>query len=1621
MEIGQKKHKRVTRAVKHGVGKVYPHAKKTVRVVYKGARAGTKITVHSAKRARYHLATRPHVYMQDNWAWYGKWHSWRWHKLVHFSTLALYLAVITAMVLNASNLPSSALSTWSQTNWSGGSGTNTSTQYESLSNIDATIANQLTLSKSSNSFSNSTFDSNLTGWNGYGKSYDTTQSYSASGSAKIIAGGVSSATFYNQITTTGVSNQNQIASGDINGDGLDDIAISTYVAVTGTEIRWYPSNGNGTYGSANIINTPTGGAYSLVIGDFTGDGWNDLVATQSYASGTNKLAYFTNNGSGSLSSPTEVTITGAPTGGTRTCYIKKGYIDSNASLDMVVTCNSANLFIFNNNGSGTFTQNNYAMGFTSGSTPPQLAIVDINNDSRPELVYNNTNTNSCLFYVMPNNGSTFDSPVSYTLNQCGTGSVVKYALAGGDINGDGYGDVAIGRRTGTGGTATSDTYYLTTLLGTSSTTLTTQTDYAGATGSDDATSEIVITDVTGDGYGDIMQELPSNSVMGYYKNNGNGTLAAKVDYSTGSGPSGIAATDFNGDGYLDFSVVNSTGGTISTFINRTPGDAITQTVNVGDISTYQLEVYAYTSGAAVTSADAVLWYNGAAVSTTFTASATPGWYKLTGTLTGANAKRSIGVLVKQGKTVYIDSFTVYKYSSSGYVNSAIFDPGYGGDWGNLAYTTTNSSGVTVKVRTSNSSSMSGATAFGSCSAITSGSDISSNGCVTDGDRYIQYQVTLTPVSGDTPVFSSFSLDYAAYDVLAPDTNASSIIMKKAAGGDDVALNDWTNGASPYFSWTAGADNAGGAGLLGYCVYLGTDNTADPVTTKGLLGTTPVSNAACPFIVNDTELDLGTAGLLGTALTTSNSAYYISIKAVDVVGNVYTGSSEQFHFRFDNTVPSNPAYLSAPSQFLNTKTATVTWPASGDGVAADANSGLAGLQYKINSSVWYGDDHTGDGDINDLLANDGAYTTIDPTDFDNINDGVNTIYVRTWDNAGNVTTSYVTAALKVNTNGSPSEPQNVTATPTTNVTNSFAFSWTTPATYVGQASGLTYCYTINVVPSSGNCSFTAAGVTSLDAGAYATQPGTNTFYVVAKDESSNINYSSYASTTFTANTPAPGLPVNVDVVDVSLKATSNWRLALTWDEPDDTGAGIASYKIFRSTDNNSFSQVGSSSSTSYVDSGLSQQEYFYRIKACDSANQCSAVSSTVNETPTGKFTAPANMTSEPEVSDITTKRATISWSTDRTSDSKIQIGTASGEYSPSEVGNSEQVTAHDIELDNLAAGTTYYFKALWTDEDGNTGMSQEYSFTTAPAPLLKEVNTLLVGLSTATIQFTVRDATKVSIRYGKSDAFGGIKSLNTSMNESTYEVELGGLDDGAKYLYQLTMTDSEGGEYDSSIFSLTTPPRPKISNLRFQPVAGEPTSTQQITWTTNIATSSIVAYGKTGSSGTIIQTNELKTAHEVVIRGLEDDSEYFLIAQGRDSNGNLATSDKQVFKTALDTRPPSVSDIVIEPSIRGTGTEARGQIIVSWKTDEPSTSQVAYAEGSAATVFNNKTAEDAQLTTEHLVIISDLPPSRVFTILPISKDKSGNASSSTGQAAIIGRASDSVLNIVLNTLRKVFGL
>jgi hypothetical protein len=374
----------------------------------------------------------------------------------------------------------------------------------------------------------------------------------------------------------------------------------------------------------------------------------------------------------------------------------------------------------------------------------------------------------------------------------------------------------------------------------------------------------------------------------------------------------------------DLTVTRDTGtmyaGTASAKLVAAAGNAanFTQSVNVGDTSTYNLSTYAYTNGSAVTAADLGLYASGSAVTTTYT-SAGGGWYQLTGTVTGTASAVGYGVRVKAGKTVYVDNMSLNKYASSGSLTSSIFDTGQGSNWGTLTYTATTPTNTTVsvKARTSNDSLMSGATAFSSCSAITSGSDISSNGCVTDTHRYIQYQLTLANSSTEvTPTFQDVSTVFAASDTTPP------------SGGSIIYTDGYYTSASVALTVSDGTDADSGV------------NTSSRIVQRD---SATLSNGTCGGYGSFSTIT-PTGSYPNYTDTTVNSAtcYQYQYLVSDNAGNQATYTSTN-SAKVDTSLPTTPG---TPSTTTPTNSTTQTWIWT---AATDAISGIINYAWRVTDN------------------------------------------------------------------------------------------------------------------------------------------------------------------------------------------------------------------------------------------------------------------------------------------------------------------------------------------------------------------------------------------------------------------------------------------------------------------------------------------------------------------------------------------------------------------------------------------------------------------------------------------------------------------------------------------------
>jgi hypothetical protein len=99
-------------------------------------------------------------------------------------------------------------------------------------------------------------------------------------------------------------------------------------------------------------------------------------------------------------------------------------------------------------------------------------------------------------------------------------------------------------------------------------------------------------------------------------------------------------------------------------------------------------------------------------------------------------------------------------------------------------------------------------------------------------------------------------------------------------------------------------------------------------------------------------------------------------------------------------------------------------------------------------------------------------------------------------------------------------------------------------------------------------------------------------------------------------------------------------------------------------------------------------------------------------PPADTTAP--IISNIQATSITDTSAVITWTTDETSDSEVQYGTAPGSY-PSSENNTSMVTSHSINLTGLSQNTTYYYRVRSEDASTNARTSSEMTFATNPAP------------------------------------------------------------------------------------------------------------------------------------------------------------------------------------------------------------------------------------------------------------------------------------------------------------------
>lgn len=332
-----------------------------------------------------------------------------------------------------------------------------------------------------------------------------------------------------------------VVTGDFNGDGIPDLAVSDYSSHG--QISVYLGQGNGKF-SAPLLSAAAFLPSAVVTGDFNHDGKLDLATLGN----GNFASIFLGLGTGKFAKAVSYATGATPSA------IAAADLNKDGNLDLVISdSGDSNVTVLLGNSNGTFQAAKYS---NAGSTCESVAVADFNSDGIPDLVLGCGASGISAAQVMLGNGDgTFQAPLPLTLPS----SIQIYTVNAADLRGNGVTDVILGilnQNANLNCAAYCALVYLGNGDGTFSATPVTNDGPVGST--------VAFADFDGDGKLD-MAVTGLNSFVALMLGNGDGTFQPALQYQVPHADaniytSSLAIADFNADGSPDLAVT-SWGGT----------------------------------------------------------------------------------------------------------------------------------------------------------------------------------------------------------------------------------------------------------------------------------------------------------------------------------------------------------------------------------------------------------------------------------------------------------------------------------------------------------------------------------------------------------------------------------------------------------------------------------------------------------------------------------------------------------------------------------------------------------------------------------------------------------------------------------------------------------------------------------------------------------------------------------------------------------------------------------------------------------------------------------------------------------------------------------------------------
>lgn len=174
---------------------------------------------------------------------------------------------------------------------------------------------------------------------------------------------------------------------------------------------------------------------------------------------------------------------------------------------------------------------------------------------------------------------------------------------------------------------------------------------------------------------------------------------------------------------------------------------------------------------------------------------------------------------------------------------------------------------------------------------------------------------------------------------------------------------------------------------------------------------------------------------------------------------------------------------------------------------------------------------------------------------------------------------------------------------------------------------------------------------------------------------------------------------------------------------------------------------------------------------------------------------------------------------------------------------------------------------------------------------------------------------------------------------------------------------------------------------------EPNGTAKVSWTTDTPATTEIALGdKADKVAPVKVVGESAGEHRIELGALRPDTTYYYRVTSVDAAGRRTVTPDPAqkpleFRTPkADRKAPKVTDQSVVPW-------PDGSAVVTWKTDEPSTTKVVIGQGAQEM---RVAADDTEPVTEHKAIVTGLSPGKSYAFEIVSQDAAGNTTAWSGK-------------------------